>query len=186
MDDRPVAVVSGTVGACNGAVVDDLSARFAVWLACHDDFDPRQAVALGVPSSRCWWIDDADQDKRPAELAHVRAFVHCVHTAVDLSASDTPRRHWVDVFDRDLFTVAAVTRRLLPQLRLERGHVIIRYPDSPARSVAGQASEAALRTFAAALRDEERAGGIRVTEIDPRAQGTGPSWREFLAETARH
>ncbi|WP_236794251.1 hypothetical protein [Amycolatopsis sp. GM8] len=178
MDARPVAVVSGVAGSCGGAVVGALATHFTVWLACHDDFETHQADSFGVPRGRCWWID---RDDRPPGMTKVCALVHCAAPAVAGSVAGTPVEQWTDVFRRDIFTVAAVTRRLLPALRREHGHVIIERPVSPERSVVGRASASAMRMFAEALRAEERASGVRVTEIDAAVYGSGTPWPACLS-----
>jgi NADP-dependent 3-hydroxy acid dehydrogenase YdfG len=117
----------------------------------------------------------------PSGLSDVGVLVHCATTGRGGSVATTPADQWHEVFDKNIFALASVTRRLLPLLRREPGDVIIVNSSVAAGSVAARASASGLRTFAEALRHEEAANGIRVTDIDPTMRESEYSWPDFVS-----
>jgi NADP-dependent 3-hydroxy acid dehydrogenase YdfG len=84
--------------------------------------------------------------------------------------AETPAARWRQ-FEINVVAVAELTRLLLPALRAARGRVVLLNSGAGLTARAGWASYAAskfaLRAFADALREEERAHGVRVTSVHP-------------------
>lgn len=94
--------------------------------------------------------------------------------------SETPLSDWQQVIDLNLTSVFQCTMGILPQMRKQGKGIIVNvasiaadnpFPKWGAYSV----SKAALITFGECLAAEERANGIRVTNISPGAVNT-PIW----------
>ncbi|MFD0273376.1 SDR family oxidoreductase [Kitasatospora sp. NPDC127111] len=84
---------------------------------------------------------------------------------------DLPVKAWQDTLNVNLVAPAELTRLLLPSLRLAKGHVV--FVNSGAGLSAGAewsayaASKHGLKALADSLRQEEHAGGVRVTSVYP-------------------
>ena len=87
------------------------------------------------------------------------------------TVADSPAEQWRQTFEVNVVAVAELTRRLLPALRVARGHAVCINSGAGLTTRPGwgsyAASKFALRAFADALRAEEAAHGIRVMSVYP-------------------
>jgi short-subunit dehydrogenase len=147
-----------------------------LWLVVRDE--NRAAAVRGYfPTARTLIADLADPrslasaleaqelPKRLDSLLHVAGVVELGRVA------DTPVAAWQQQLDVNAVAPAELTRILLPALRTARGHVVFVNSGAGLRvhpewgSYA--ASKFAVRAIADALREEERANGVRVTTVYP-------------------
>ena len=107
----------------------------------------------------------------PALPARLDVLVHSAGVEQGTTVADTPRAVWEQLFATNVFAVAELTRLALPALRAARGIVVPINSGSGFHSGPGggvyAASKFALRAFADALREEERANGLRVSSVHP-------------------
>jgi NADP-dependent 3-hydroxy acid dehydrogenase YdfG len=85
--------------------------------------------------------------------------------------ADTPVEAWQQQLDVNAVSPAELTRIVLPAVRAARGHVVFVNSGAGLRVHAEwgsyAASKFAVRAIADALREEERANGVRVTTVYP-------------------
>ncbi|WP_327069031.1 SDR family oxidoreductase [Kitasatospora sp. NBC_01250] len=120
---------------------------------------------LADPAKLAWAFG---QQTLPVELDSV---LH-IAGAVELGPiGDTPVKVWNETLAINLIAPAEITRLLLPQLRLSRGHVVFVNSGAGLSAHAEWGSYAAskfgLRALADSLRQEEHAAGVRVTSVYP-------------------
>ncbi|WP_194395541.1 SDR family oxidoreductase [Microbacterium atlanticum] len=120
---------------------------------------------LADPARLSWAFGHQSMPARLDSLLHVAG-------VVELGAvAETPVATWQHQLNVNTVAPAELTRLLLPALRIARGHVVFVNSGAGLRvnpewgSYA--ASKFAVRAVADALRDEERANGIRVTTVYP-------------------
>ncbi|MCL2732470.1 MAG: SDR family oxidoreductase [Actinomycetia bacterium] len=147
-----------------------------VWLLARNAGRARELAAahpgartlvgdLGEPGRLSWALGHQAPPDRLDTLLHIAGVVE-LGTVGDL----TPKI-WQETLAANLVGPAELTRLMLPQLRLSRGHVVF------ANSGAGLAARAewsaygaskhGLKALADALREEEHANGVRVTTVYP-------------------
>jgi NAD(P)-dependent dehydrogenase (short-subunit alcohol dehydrogenase family) len=153
--------------------VDVLADRYLLCLAGRDE-RTLKSMTTELPDAFYWQVDLATADGVdlvPIELHAVDLLVHCAGVFDRDEIIETRDGAWQDVFAVNLFGVVDVTRNLLPALRAARGRVIVVnstvVAGSPARRSAYAASKHALRVFAQALGEEEKANGVQVTSVYP-------------------
>jgi short-subunit dehydrogenase len=170
-------LVTGAGSGIGAALAEKLAGRRDdLWLLARDAGRAAQ-LRERFPGARTLVGDLAD----PARLSW--AFSHqtipptldsLIHVAgvVELGAvAETPVATWQQQLDVNAVAPAELTRLMIPALRAARGHVVF------VNSGAGLrvhpewgsygASKFALRAIADALREEERANGLRVTTVYP-------------------
>jgi NADP-dependent 3-hydroxy acid dehydrogenase YdfG len=120
---------------------------------------------LSNPDKLSWAFSHQRMPERVDSLLHIAG-------VVDLGAvGDLGVRAWHSQLNTNLIAPAELTRLFLPQLRLDKGHVIFvnsgaGLSASPEWS-AYAASKHGLKALADSLRHEEHANGVRVTSVYP-------------------
>ena len=179
-DPRPVAVVTGGTRGIGLAVVRDLAPTHHVVVGGRSE-EGVQRVVAGLPSAQGFVADLGDcapggslaraLDRLVPALPRVDVLVHSAGILRHGSVADAPVSDWTESLTVNVVAVAAVTRALLPALRTTHGLVITVNSGSGftsgAASGAYSASKFALRALTDALREEERAHGVRVTSLHP-------------------
>ncbi|MTE21128.1 SDR family oxidoreductase [Streptomyces sp. TRM43335] len=170
-------VITGAGSGIGAAIAERLSERGdELWLLARDAGRARE-LAGRFPGARTLVGDLAEPERLSWALSHqelpqeVDSLLH-VAGVVDLGTVDelTPKV-WNATLAVNLVAPAELTRLLLPQLRLARGHVV--FVNSGAGLNANPqwgayaASKHGLKALADALRAEEKGGGVRVTSVYP-------------------
>lgn len=179
-DTRPVAVVTGGTRGIGLGIVRDLAPTHHVVVGGRSE-ESVQRVVAGLPSAQGLVADLGDcapgGSLDRALVGLVRALPRVdvlVHSAGILRhgrVAEAPVSDWSESLTVNVVAVAAVTQALLPALRAAHGIVITVNSGSGftsgAASGAYSASKFALRALTDALREEERAHGVRVTSLHP-------------------
>lgn len=167
--DRPVALVTGATRGIGRAVAADLGRTHHV-LVGGRDADAVAAVVAALPSAEPF-VGDLGVGDVPAVPTWIDVLVHSAGVEQGTRVADTPRDTWEAVFATNVFAVAELTRVALPGLRAARGIVVTINSGSGFTAGPGggvyAASKFALRALTDALREEERANGVRVSSVHP-------------------
>lgn len=178
--ERPVAVVTGATRGIGRAVVEDLAGTHHVVVGGRTA-ESVKAVVSDLPSAEGFVAELADCEPGGSleraladlvpRLPRVDVLVHSAGVLRRGSVADLPMSDWELSMRVNLVAVAGITRALLPALRTAHGLVVVLNSgaglDAAATMGPYSASKFALRAFTDALRDEERANGVRVTSIHP-------------------
>jgi NADP-dependent 3-hydroxy acid dehydrogenase YdfG len=178
--ERPVAVVTGATRGIGRAVVEDLAGTHHVVVGGRTA-ESVKAVVTELPSAEGFVAELADcgpggsLERALADLVprlpRVDVLVHSAGVLRRGNVADVPMSDWELSMRVNLVAVAGITRMLLPALRTAHGLVVVLNSgaglDAAATMGPYSASKFALRAFTDALRDEERANGVRVTSIHP-------------------
>jgi NADP-dependent 3-hydroxy acid dehydrogenase YdfG len=120
---------------------------------------------LGEPERLSWALDQQELPGRLDSLQHIAGVVELGGVG-ELSA-----KVWNHTLAANLVAPVELTRLLLPQLRLARGHVLFVNSGAGLRANAHWSAYAAskhgLKALADALRAEESGNGLRVTSVYP-------------------
>lgn len=120
---------------------------------------------LAEPTRLSWALGQQIPPDRLDSLLHVAGIVELGRVG------DLTPKIWNETLAVNLTGPAELTRLLLPQLRLSRGHVVFVNSGAGLRADATWGSYAAskfgLRALADSLRLEEHANGVRVTSVFP-------------------
>ncbi|OEU85797.1 short-chain dehydrogenase [Streptomyces abyssalis] len=120
---------------------------------------------LGEPERLSWALSQQDLPDRLESLQHIAGVVELGEVG-ELSA-----KVWNHTLAANLVAPVELTRLLLPQLRLARGHVLFVNSGAGLRAnpqwSAYAASKHGLKAFADALRAEESGNSLRVTSVYP-------------------
>ncbi|MGC5362916.1 SDR family oxidoreductase [Streptomyces sp. DT24] len=120
---------------------------------------------LGTPDRLSWAFGQQTMPDRIDSLLHVAGVVE-----LGRIGELTPRA-WHFQLNTNLVAPAELTRLLLPQLRMAKGHVLFVNSgaglDAHAEWGAYAASKHGLKALADSLRHEEHASGVRVTSVYP-------------------
>ena len=167
--DRPVALVTGATRGIGRAVATDLGRTHHVLVGGRDAEAVARVVAE-LPSAEPF-VADLSADDVPPVPTWIDVLVHSAGVEQGTRVADTPRDTWEAVFATNVFAVAELTRVALPGLRAARGLVVAinigsGFTAGPGGGVYA-ASKFALRAFTDALREEERANGVRVSSVHP-------------------
>ncbi|AMM21926.1 short-chain dehydrogenase [Frondihabitans sp. PAMC 28766] len=170
---RPTALITGATRGIGRAIALDLGQTHRVILGGRDQA-ALDALAAELPDAATWAADVATGDLDgllPLIDGGLDVLVHSAGVLGGTAVADTPVDEWRRVFEINVFAVAEITRIALPALRASQGTVILinsgsGFVSGPRGSVYA-ASKFALRALADALRDEERANGVRVSSVHP-------------------
>jgi NAD(P)-dependent dehydrogenase (short-subunit alcohol dehydrogenase family) len=177
---RPVAVVTGGTRGIGLGIVHDLAPTHHVVVGGRTAESVDRA-ARDLPSAEGFVADLADCAPGGSletalaalvpRLERVDVLVHSAGVGGFGRVEALDARAWHHVLDVNVVAVGLVTRALLPSLRAARGLVVAVNSGSGFRSNPGggayAASKFALRALTDALREEERASGVRVTSVHP-------------------
>ncbi|MEW2522448.1 SDR family oxidoreductase [Actinacidiphila alni] len=170
-------LVTGAGSGIGAAVARRLLERGDdLWLLARDAGRARELAAafpgartlvgdLGEPSRLSWALGHQAPPDRLDSLLHIAGVVELG------DIGDLTPKVWNETLAVNLVGPAELTRLLLPQLRLSQGHVV--FVNSTAGLEAHAqwgpygASKHGLKALADALRQEERANGLRVTTVFP-------------------
>lgn len=170
-------VITGAGSGIGAALARRLADRGEeLWLLARDAGRAKELAArfpgartlvgdLSDPEKLSWAFGHQTLPERVDALAHI-AGVCELGTVGELSA-----KSWLRQLNANLVAPAELTRLLLPQLRAARGHVLFVNSGSGlhahAQWSAYAASKHGLKALADSLREEEHAGGVRVTSVYP-------------------
>ncbi|WP_431813416.1 SDR family oxidoreductase [Kocuria sp. cx-455] len=175
------ALVTGATRGIGRAVAEDLARDHVVFVGGRRSGDVERVRSelegLG-PGTRPFvaeLTDDAAVEAAWAPLAHefsgLNVVVHSAGIAPMARVEEATREQWREIFEVNVFSVAELTKLVLPQLRAVGGDVVA--INSGSGFTAGPASSLysgtkfALRAFTDALREEERENGVRVSSVHP-------------------
>jgi NADP-dependent 3-hydroxy acid dehydrogenase YdfG len=172
-----IHLVTGAGSGIGAAVARRLLERGdELWLLARDAGRARELAGrfpgartlvgdLAEPARLSWALGHQSPPDRLDSLLHVAGVVELGRVG------DITPKVWNETLAVNLVGPAELTRLLLPQLRLSRGHVVLVNSgaglSAHAEWSAYAASKHGLRAFADALRAEEHAGGVRVTSVYP-------------------
>ncbi|HEY3478968.1 MAG TPA: SDR family oxidoreductase [Streptomyces sp.] len=177
-----VHLVTGAGSGIGSALARRLLERGdELWLLARDAGRARELAArhpgartlvgdLAEPSRLSWALGHQSPPDRLDSLLHVAGTVELGRVG------DLTPKIWDQTLAVNLVAPAELTRLLLPQLRLSRGHVVFVNSTSglaaSAEWSAYAASKFGLRALADSLRAEEHAAGVRVTSVHPSRTAT--------------
>jgi NADP-dependent 3-hydroxy acid dehydrogenase YdfG len=161
--------VTGATRGIGRAIAADLGRTHHV-LVGGRTADAVAAVVAELPSAEPF-VGDLGAGDVPDLPDRLDVLVHSAGVEQGNRIADTPRATWEAVFATNVFAVAELTRLALPALRVSHGLVVTinsgsGFISGPGGGVYG-ASKFALRAFTDALREEERANGVRVSSVHP-------------------
>ena len=166
---RPVALVTGATRGIGRAIAEELGRTHHV-LVGGRDATAVSVVASSLPSAEAF-VGDLVAGAVPELPGGLDVLVHSAGVEEGTLLADTPLDTWRRVFEVNVFAVAELTRNALPALRAAEGLVVTINSGSGFHSGPGggvyAASKFALRAFTDALREEERARGVRVSSVHP-------------------
>ncbi|MEV7776146.1 SDR family oxidoreductase [Kitasatospora sp. NPDC086791] len=120
---------------------------------------------LGDPAKLSWAFGHQALPVELDSLLHVAGVVELG------TVGELPVKAWQETLNVNLIAPAELTRLLLPSLRLAKGHVVFVNSGAGhhahAEWSAYAASKHGLKALADSLRQEEHAGGVRVTSVYP-------------------
>ncbi|MGK5632115.1 SDR family oxidoreductase [Streptomyces sp. URMC 123] len=170
-------LITGAGSGIGTAVVERLAERGDdLWLLARDAGRAKELESrfpgsrtlvgdLATPEKLSWAFGHQELPDRLDSLLHIAG-------VVDLGdVGDLTPKIWQRQLAANLVSPAELTRLLLPQLRLARGHVVFVNSGAGLRAnpqwSAYAASKHGLKALADALRAEEQANGVRVTSVYP-------------------
>ncbi|GAA2464207.1 SDR family oxidoreductase [Streptomyces macrosporus] len=177
MESMGTHVITGAGSGIGAAIAERLSERGdELWLLARDAGRARE-LAERFPGARTLVGDLAEPERLSWALSHqelpqeVDSLLH-VAGVVELGAiGELTPKIWNATLAVNLVGPAELTRLLLPQLRLARGHVVFVNSGAGLNANADwgayAASKHGLKALADSLRAEEKENGVRVTSVYP-------------------
>jgi NADP-dependent 3-hydroxy acid dehydrogenase YdfG len=170
-------LITGAGSGIGAAVARRLIERGdQLWLLARDAGRAKE-LAVGFPGARTLVGDLAEPERLSWALSHQELperldSLHHIAGIVELGAiGDITPKIWQQTLAANLIAPAELTRLVLPQLRLARGHVVFVNSgaglNAHAEWGAYAASKHGLKGLADALRLEEHGNGVRVTSVYP-------------------
>ncbi|MFI1015561.1 SDR family oxidoreductase [Streptomyces sp. NPDC020965] len=170
-------LITGSGSGIGAAVTRRLHERGDDLILLARDAGRAKQLAGVYPGARTLVADLADPDRISWAFSHqpmpdrLDSLLH-IAGIVDLGpVGDLRPKTWHQQLNANLISPAELTRLMLPQLRVSQGHVI--FVNSGAGLAAHAewsayaASKHGLKALADSLRQEEHAGGVRVTSVFP-------------------
>lgn len=167
----PVALVTGASRGIGRAIADELAPTHHLLLGGRDGAALKE-LASSYPSAEPFALDVREATASSVEgIDTLDVLVHSAGVLRMGTIAELDDDAWRESFEINVFAVAKLTRLLLPALRAAGGQVIAINSGSGYNSGAGSAvysgTKFALRALTDALREEERANGVRVSSIHP-------------------
>ncbi|MFE2357429.1 SDR family oxidoreductase [Streptomyces parvulus] len=170
-------VITGAGSGIGAAVARRLHERGDEIVLHARDAGRAKELAAAHPGAKTLVGDLADPEKLSWAFSHqtlpdrVDSLLH-IAGVVDLgTVGDLTPKTWRHQLAVNLIAPAELTRLFLPQLRVAQGQVVFVNSGSGLNAHAGWsaygASKHGLKALADALRQEEHAGGVRVTSVYP-------------------
>ncbi|MFG3494708.1 SDR family oxidoreductase [Streptomyces sp. NPDC047928] len=170
-------LITGAGSGIGAAVARRLRERGDDLILLARDAGRAKELADTYPGARTLVGDLANPDRLSWAFSHqtlpdrLDSLLH-IAGVVDLGqVGDLTTRAWRTQLEVNLIAPAELTRLLLPQLRVSQGHVVFVNSGAGLKAHAGWSAYAAskhgLKALADALREEEHAGGVRVTSVYP-------------------
>lgn len=170
-------LVTGAGSGIGEALADRLSERGdELWLLVRDAGRAAQ-LRERFPGARTLVGDLAEPGRLSWAFSHqevpgrLDSVIHVAGVVELGTIADTPVATWQHQLAVNAVAPAELTRLLLPALRVARGHVVFVNSGAGLRAHpewgSYAASKFAVRAVADALREEERANGVRVTTVYP-------------------
>jgi NADP-dependent 3-hydroxy acid dehydrogenase YdfG len=182
--ERPNALVTGATSGIGRAIAIELGRTHHVLVGGRDTGRVDELVAA-LPSAEPF-VADLVAGPIPSLPASLDVLVHSAGVEAGSTVEQTAVSTWHEVFAANVFAVAELTRLALPGLREASGLVVMinsgaGFTAAPGGSVYA-ASKFALRALADALREEERANGVRVSSVHPGRTDTAMQRRKVAGE----
>ncbi|MFF5717778.1 SDR family oxidoreductase [Streptomyces buecherae] len=170
-------LITGAGSGIGTVVAERLCARGdELWLLARDAGRAKQ-LAERYPGARTLVGDLAEPERLSWALSHQQvperldSLLHIAGVVELGDVGDLTPKAWNQQLAANLVSPAELTRLLLPQLRLAKGHVVFVNSGAGLRANAQwgayAASKHGLKALADALRWEESGNGIRVTTVYP-------------------
>ncbi|WEV25179.1 SDR family oxidoreductase [Streptomyces sp. 71268] len=170
-------LITGAGSGIGTVVAERLCARGdELWLLARDAGRAKQ-LAERYPGARTLVGDLAEPERLSWALSHQQvperldSLLHIAGVVELGDVGDLTPKAWNQQLAANLVSPAELTRLLLPQLRLAKGHVVFVNSGAGLRANAQWSAYAAskhgLKALADALRWEESGNGIRVTTVYP-------------------
>ncbi|WP_414167885.1 SDR family oxidoreductase [Streptoverticillium reticulum] len=170
-------VITGAGSGIGEAVAQQLLERGdELWLFARDAGRAKE-LAARFPGARTLVADLANPDRLSWALGHqtlpdrIDSLLHIAGVADLGGVGELTTKTWNNTLAVNLVTPAELTRLLLPQLRVTKGHVVFINSGAGLRANAEwgayAASKHGLKALADALREEEHTNGVRVTSVYP-------------------
>ncbi|NJC23582.1 NADP-dependent 3-hydroxy acid dehydrogenase YdfG [Arthrobacter pigmenti] len=171
MTSLPIALITGASRGIGRAIADELAPTHHLLLGGRDRA-ALEAASSQYPSAEPFALDvRAVTEADVTGIDHLDVLVHSAGVLRMGTVAELDDDAWRDSFEINVFAVARLTRLLLPALRAAGGQVIAINSGSGYNSGAGSSvysgTKFALRALTDALREEERANGVRVSSIHP-------------------
>ncbi|MHB9858875.1 SDR family oxidoreductase [Streptomyces sp. YIM S03343] len=177
MADMAIHVITGAGSGIGAAVAQSLHARGDELVLHARDAGRAKELAAAFPGARTLVGDLAEPERLSWAFSHqelperVDSLLH-IAGVVDLgTVGELTPKSWRHQLNVNLIAPAELTRLLLPQLRVARGHVVFVNSGAGLNAHASWSAYAAskhgLKALADSLRQEEHGSGVRVTSVYP-------------------